>query len=171
MTCSALAVAACASEVRVLGSESSSGGNGPNCPATPPTAYDQCRLVAGESCVYDVPCQSGLRSIRFQCLGEDFGFRVAEGQACTRPHDSCPGTELHCVSEWGMPLGTNPPTPCPDTPALEGGECSTLEMGGVRENCGYPCNGDPEQGWQVATCAGSRGALETGAWIYDDGCD
>jgi hypothetical protein len=152
------------------GSSSSSGNNGPNCPPSAPGAYDECKLKAGEICSYEVGCQSGPRFISFTCWDGGFGWRTVAGQACTLPFDSCPGTDLYCGNEWGMPAGTNPPAPCPDPPPTAGSECFSGGFGGVHAKCGYPCEGDPNKGWQIASCTGGSTPNDKGSWSYDNGC-
>ncbi len=170
LTCSAVAAVAavaCGSEVTVKGE----GTPNPNCPETAPTTYEECALGPGETCLYELDCQSGPTSIQFTCHEDGYGWRTVQGQACRESHDSCPGTELYCAEQWGMPYGTNPPAPCPVTPPVPGSECSVLAMGAVRSMCGYRCDGDRDGAWQVATCSGSSGPLEKGSWAYDDSCD
>ena len=148
---------------------SSTGNNGPNCPPSAPGAFDECKLKTDEICSYEVKCQSGPRFISFTCWDGNFGWRTVEGQSCTLPFDSCPDTDLYCVNEWGMPVGTNPPGPCPDPPPTAGSECISGGFGGVHEKCGYPCEGDPNKGWQIASCTPPN-PPKKGGWYYDDGC-
>lgn len=137
-----------------------------DCPADPPSGYEACTIEAGEQCVYDVACQSGVVELRFTCSADGYGWTVVD-QACAQPYDSCPGTELYCDGSWWQPTGTNPPSPCPSEPPQEFSACYTGGFGGVWENCGYYCD-DQSTVWTVATCYGN--ANEEGVWEYDSAC-
>ncbi len=123
---------------------------GANCPPTVPGWYEQC--TAGQSCNYDVACQSGAQSFNYVC--NENSFWDLAPKSCDKPYDSCPGTELYCNAGfgWSIPQGTNPPSPCPDTRPNPGDACSAAPMGGVWENCGYPCDATPTAKWTVLTC-------------------
>ena len=178
LTCSVVAVAACGSEVLVessgVSSGASSGTSGSvNCPAEAPLGYVPCASPPGEQCVYDIPCQSGVRQIAFECLDQvgEGPWTVVADQACVQPYDSCPNTELYCGTQWGLPLGSNPPAPCPSALPEEGDECMFETMGADRRYCGYRCGETPGSGWVVAECVGVPGEFE-GEWIHDEGdCD
>ncbi len=159
---SASLVGACGSDVVTTGQQD------PNCPAEPPQPFDfDCGDVPLDAvCTYDVPCQSGDRQLTFSCDPDANGWML-EPTECALPHDSCPGTEYHCVSTWSMPIGTNPPAPCPAQPPTAGSACNDMQMGGFRSQCGYLC--DDGTTWTVATCEGADFDVD-GAWAYDDAC-
>lgn len=120
------------------------------CPAAVPDSYTQC-TEKGQSCTYDVQCQSGLITHTFSC--SSLGYWVlGVHPPCDKPFDSCPGTMLYCSTNgWNMPEGTNPPSPCPAAAPVEGAECYSGGFGGVYPDCGYAC-GPSGSGWQVAHC-------------------
>lgn len=145
---------------------SSSSGNPIICPAMSPSGYEQCDPAPGV-CTYEVACQSGTVSLSFTCVEE--GWWEIEPSPCPEPYDSCPGTEYYCDMGWFMPIGTNPPSPCPAMPPPNGDACYTGGMGGVWEHCGYHCAlGDPSTPWTVATCTEVDGLY---GWTYDGACN
>lgn len=132
-----------------------------------PTPYQACPDTGHPgTCLYDVACQSGVQTIAFSCTPGS-QWKLEPGQSCVYPHDSCPGTELYCATEWWMPEASNPPAPCPDPPPAQGSSCIWGVMGGVHQHCGYPCTEDPDDGWTVASCTGQN---QEGVWDYDGVC-
>jgi hypothetical protein len=134
----------------VGGTGGTGGTGGVPCPKEVPDGYTQCP-VEGQTCVFDVACQSGTVSHTFSC--SSYGnWTLSVHPPCDEMYDSCPGTMLYCSANgWSMPEGTNPPSPCPATPPAEGSECYSGGFGGVYEFCGYPC-GPSGAGWQIAQC-------------------
>jgi len=158
---SASLIGACGSEVAI--EEESD----PNCPAEPPGPFDSdCDVPADALCLYDVACQSGERELAFSCDTETGNWEL-EPTTCALPHDSCPGTQYHCASTWRMPIGTNPPSPCPEQPVVAGNACNDMQMGGTYSQCGYFCADGTT--WTVATCDGADFVVD-GIWTYDDAC-
>lgn len=145
---------------------SSTGTNPPApCPAEAPDGYTSCDLPPDQICTYDVPCQSGVRSLSFVC---DAGMFVFTDQACVEPYDSCPGTEYYCDGSWWMPALTNPPSPCPEVIPPDGTPCYPGGMGNDWEHCGYACDGkDASSGWTVVSCVEDGGSF---AWESDAYC-
>lgn len=146
------------------------GSNPSNCPATPPTSWEQCELGLDEVCSYAIACQSGQRTIDFQCA--DYGYWFTAG-SCDHHADSCPGTELYCSGgTWYMPEGTNPPAPCPADKPEAGSECFAGGWGGgTWEQCGYSCFEPGAEAWTIATCAPSADPGEDiTRWQFDDAC-
>jgi hypothetical protein len=140
-----------------------SGGNPTTCPPAHPGVFETCALGAGEVCAYDVSCQSGDVQLEFHCVN---GYWDVLPDECRMRYDSCPGTQFYCDTQWWMPQGTNPPSPCPDVAPAEGETCFSGDLGGVWENCGYFC-GDSNI-WGVATCTdGPMGST----WQYNGTCD
>jgi hypothetical protein len=167
LTVSTLLVGACGARV-----DGTSNPPPIDCPLQAPTAYDSCTLKPGESCTYTASCQSGDRAIAYECQDESgTGWQVVPGQSCTQPYDSCPGTELYCGNEWGMPLYTNPPSPCPDSPPAVATSCSINVMGAVHERCGYSCGADSSEGWHVLRCEANADGSMDGSWAYEKTCD
>ena len=165
-TVSATILGACGGDVT-----SSSNPPAINCPTERPTAYDACALKLGESCSYDVACQSGTQRIAFECQSDNgTGWQVVEGQSCMLAYDSCPNTELYCGEQWTMPLATNPPAPCPNTPPAVSTSCEANVMGAVRERCGYRCGDDANAAWQVLHCQAAADSM-TGMWVVEKSCD
>jgi hypothetical protein len=124
-------------------------------------------VPVGTVCTYDVACQSGTRSLSLLC-GE-YSWEMAPGQLCTQSYDSCPDTDYYCDTEWLMPLGTNPPAPCPSTRPVDGEKCFSGGFGGVWPNCGYLC--DDNATWTVAACeAPMPGPNPDGVWKLDGAC-
>lgn len=137
------------------------GGNTSACPAEPPgDGYGQCAISQGETCTYEIDCQSGPVSLTFACDGV---WRLPS-QSCDMPYDSCPGTHYHCDGEWWMPTATNPPSPCPPELPEEGTACYAGGMGGVWEDCGYA----ERDCWFVATCV--QDPSGAGQWEHTDTC-
>jgi hypothetical protein len=143
---------------------SGSGGIPIQCPAAPPGPDTPCSEPPVARCSYDVACQSGVVPLSFQCNG----IWEIVADSCVS-YDSCPGTEYYCLqTNWYMPSGSNPPTPCPSTAPPEGTPCQPVGMGGDWEYCGYWCPGS-QSAWTVATC--TQQAPMTYAWIYDGACE
>jgi hypothetical protein len=135
-----------------------------DCPATHPQSFQQC--TSSSVCTYDVSCQSGIVSLSFVC-GE-YAWELLPG-SCTVPYDSCPGTDFYCDTSWSMPVGSNPPSPCPEVPPPPGEACFWGGMGGVWEHCGYRCQlGNPDSEWTIATCGGPA---DQSSWSYDGVCN
>jgi hypothetical protein len=147
-------------------SSSSSIGNPPFCPVDLVDGYTVCDLPSDAVCSYPVACQSGEVLLSFRC--ED-SFWHLEPQECDFPYDSCPATELYCDQTWWMPHGTNPPSPCPVTLPDNGTPCLPGGWGGDWEHCGYPCHGDPQSGWVVASCL-AEAPEGPYSWQHDAGC-
>ena len=126
---------------------------GPVCPATFPTKSDPCTLSPGDTCVFDVGCQSGSLQIALEC--SDGGWTVVPS-ACASLHDSCADTTLHCI-ETGWVLDDET---CPDSAPEAGSECSLPGL-----SCGYPCDPIAKTGWSVGTCSNE------GVWEVDGGCE
>lgn len=138
----------------------------PACPPEAPDAYTSCDLEPGQTCTYDVSCQSGLRTLSFRCGA--LGLYEFADQACEVPYDSCPGTEYYCDGTWWMPNSTNPPSPCPQDAPMGGDACLVGEMGGDWPYCGYACDGvDASNGWTVLSCVGPDGDQQ---WFTDGAC-
>ncbi len=145
-------------------------GGAPDCPATLPGPWDTC--VAGTQCGFDLDCQSGSISLGFTCAGDaSYSYWQVDSQSCVEEFDSCAGTQLYCSGQWWVPQGTNPPSPCPDARPTDGEACSTMDMGGVHEQCGYRCAG-PNTPWTVATCVTTvtDGGIYEGHWTFDAAC-
>ncbi len=125
---------------------------GPICPAEPPGSsfgYKKCPVI-GASCQYDVKCQSGTQKFTFNC--DKNGYWNVAPQKCALAYDSCPNTDLYCSTQWMIPQGTNPPSPCPTTKPTAGDKCFAGGFGGVWENCGYRCDSSPNSKWTVMSC-------------------
>lgn len=142
---------------------SSATGNPNDCPAEAPGPFQQC--TSSSVCNYDVACQSGTVNLQFTCDANGGRWQLTP-TACDQPHDSCPGTEYHCIDSWQMPEATNPPAPCPDTPPEPGAECFPGGFGGVWEYCGYRCDDTPEAAWTLAHCPTDAMPV----WQYDEAC-
>lgn len=138
------------------GAMGGSGGTdgGTACPPTMPMASN-CTVDAGVKCSYDVECQGGKHTFVLTCEGTTYKEWTLAPQACDpkKPFDSCANTQLHCSgTNWTLPQGTNPPSPCPATLPSPGDTCYSGGFGGVWEFCGYPCSTAGGAGWTVMTC-------------------
>jgi hypothetical protein len=132
------------------------------CPAEPPKfSNGPCPIAPGESCEYDVQCQSGVVHFKYTCSAN---WSVA-GPGCPEPYDFCPGYGLHCDFGWTlMGGGGNPPTQCPTTKPAVGDKCISNPFGGMITDCGYRCDPVANTGWTVASCKG----FDT--WTDDGAC-
>jgi hypothetical protein len=149
---------------------SGSGASGPGggvsiqCPSERPNPYLECAEPAGQRCSYEVKCQSGVVELEFECAN---GFWALAPTECRAPYDSCPGTEYYCDGQWWEPVGSNPPSPCPESAPPEGTPCYPGGMGGDWEHCGYLCAPEPSA-WTVASCLPDATGQTT--WQYDGAC-
>lgn len=156
------------------GTSSSGGGAGTspdagaNCPPTVPGSSPPCSQ--GQSCSYDVNCQSGVQSFEYVC-NQHSTWEVT-AKSCDKPYDSCPGTELYCNGNdgWFYPQGSNPPYPCPESRPSAGVPCQ-INFNGTWEHCGYPCDSSPTAKWTVSTCAYDSTSLSGRSWQSDGACD
>lgn len=84
-------------------------------------------------------------------------------QACSNPHDFCPGTKIACYGDtWGIWGGTNPPPPCPELAPEPGSACTPSGWGYA--TCGYPC--EDGSGWTVGSCEYYLDPI----WVFDGAC-
>jgi hypothetical protein len=149
------------------------GGNPTSCPTEPPRGTDPCpQGVKENGCRYRIPCQSGSVDFVLTCA-ESGGtyWTVSAPSQCELDYDSCPGTDVQCVSDrrWRMIGGILSPPDCPDARPRPGTSCSGSVDGAPR--CGYRC--ESATGWTIASCipvSGGQSSLWTGTWLLDGGC-
>ena len=133
------------------------------CPPSLPDPLAACPLAPGQSCAYDVSCQSGPVALTFTCGGPFGGWTVLPTE-CASPHDSCAGTSLHCDGTWTFSAGgTNPPAPCPEQRPVDGATCRIGE-GGDWQFCGYACTYGDMVGWSLSECR-MADAGTTATWV------